>query len=76
MFMEAKSLWVMLVARFLQGISSSTVWVIGLALMYAPPTLVLPPNLQYLTSRHHRCDTTPEDKAGREPNLSPTGFIS
>jgi MFS transporter, DHA1 family, solute carrier family 18 (vesicular amine transporter), member 1/2 len=33
MLMEAPSYWVMCLARILQGISSSVVWVVGLALL-------------------------------------------
>jgi DHA1 family solute carrier family 18 vesicular amine transporter 1/2 len=33
MFMEAPVFWVMCFARVLQGISSSVVWIVGLALL-------------------------------------------
>jgi predicted MFS family arabinose efflux permease len=33
MFMEAPTYWVMCLARVLQGISSSMVWIVGLALL-------------------------------------------
>jgi predicted MFS family arabinose efflux permease len=33
MFMEAPTYWLMVIARVLQGCSSSIAWVIGLALM-------------------------------------------
>jgi predicted MFS family arabinose efflux permease len=33
MFMEAPTYWLMCLARVLQGISSSVVWVVGLALL-------------------------------------------
>ena len=35
MFMEAPNYAVMVVARFVQGISSSVIWVVGLALLSA-----------------------------------------
>jgi DHA1 family solute carrier family 18 vesicular amine transporter 1/2 len=33
MFMEAPTYWVMCLARIFQGVSSSVVWVVGLALL-------------------------------------------
>lgn len=33
MLMEATTYWMMVVSRILQGISSSVVWVIGLAML-------------------------------------------
>lgn len=33
MFMEAPTYWVLCLARVLQGISSSAVWIVGLALL-------------------------------------------
>jgi MFS family permease len=34
MFMEAPAYWVMIIARSLQGISSTVIWAVGLALLY------------------------------------------
>lgn len=34
MFMEAPTYWLMIIARFLQGISSTVIWTVGLALLY------------------------------------------
>ena len=34
MFMEAPTYWLMIIARFLQGVSSTVIWTIGLALLY------------------------------------------
>lgn len=33
MLMEAPNYWVMVLARILQGVSSSMVWIVGLALL-------------------------------------------
>ena len=41
MFMEAPTYWVMCLARALQGIGSTMVWVIGLALMYVSDSTAL-----------------------------------
>lgn len=35
LLMEAPKYWVMVVARLVQGISSSMIWVVGLALLFA-----------------------------------------
>ncbi|KAK0189482.1 MFS general substrate transporter [Armillaria mellea] len=42
MFMEAPAYWLMCLARFLQGVGSTMVWVVGLALLCdeSPPELV------------------------------------
>ena len=34
MFMEAPVYWLMILARFLQGVSSTVIWTVGLALLY------------------------------------------
>ena len=34
MFMEAPAYWLMVLARFLQGVSSTVIWTVGLALLY------------------------------------------
>lgn len=34
LLMEAPKYWVMILARVIQGISSSVIWVVGLALLY------------------------------------------
>jgi DHA1 family solute carrier family 18 vesicular amine transporter 1/2 len=34
MFMEAPAYWLMILARFLQGVSSTVIWTVGLALLY------------------------------------------
>lgn len=34
MFMEAPAYWVMILARVLQGVSSTVIWTVGLALLY------------------------------------------
>lgn len=44
MFMEAPTYWVLCLARVLQGVSSSAVWIVGLALLYA-----CHPHLSYLS---------------------------
>lgn len=66
MFMEAKSFWVMLVARFLQGISSSTVWVIGLAMLYVINSTLLCTHQCLLVS-----DATPCQRRKRDVSDSP-----
>lgn len=37
LLMESRKYWTMILARFLQGVSSTMVWVVGLALLYVQP---------------------------------------
>jgi len=39
MFMEARVYWLMILARFLQGVSSTVIWTLGLAILYVLSTL-------------------------------------
>lgn len=55
MLMEAPNYPVMCIARVLQGVGSSMVWVVGLALLYA---LIL-----------HTCEKTAEQKIDVTPRL-------
>lgn len=65
MLMLAPTYWVMALARVIQGVSSSMVWVVALALLYV---------VSFVVSGHshkgnqslNRCDTTPERYIGRE----------
>lgn len=41
MLMEVPTYWLMVIARVIQGISSSVVWVVGLALLYDISNLVI-----------------------------------
>ena len=62
MFMEAPTYSVMVVARFVQGISSSVIWVVGLALLYVDFQVIV-----YFAAAQnvYRADTVPPEKVGR-----------
>jgi DHA1 family solute carrier family 18 vesicular amine transporter 1/2 len=68
LFMEAPNYALMAIARALQGISSSMVWIVGLALL-------LVTSLQFDVFHTHSlrsCDTAPEKKVGRQLIFSPS----
>ena len=65
MLMEAPTYWVMVIARIVQGISSSMIWVVGLALMYVCSFFFH--LLSLIRSCGGRCDTTPKQVVGSEP---------
>ncbi len=66
MLMEAPKYWVMIIARILQGVSSSMIWVVGLALLYE--CMLSWSTLNLLRIMALRCDTCPERIVGSETN--------
>lgn len=73
MLMEAPKYWVMVLARIIQGISSSVVWVVGLALLYACRDAPL--KCCYDIFMVNRCDTAPESSVGSKLS-SGTAFFA
>ena len=63
MLMEARTYWLMVLARILQGASSSVIWVLGLALVLALHRLS---TVIELANAHYSCDTTHESIQGRK----------
>ncbi|KAJ7226014.1 MFS general substrate transporter [Mycena pura] len=70
MLMEAPNYAVMCVARVLQGVGSTMVWVVGLALLYVCECVFAPFNECCLL----RCDSTPEQYIGRQLGLAMSGM--
>ena len=62
MLMEARKYWLMVLARILQGASSSVIWVVGLALLYVDFQVIV-----YFAAAQnvYRADTVPPEKVGR-----------
>ena len=70
MLMEVPTYWLMVIARVIQGISSSVVWVVGLALLYdAFFIYVWVISLTFLITS---CDTVPEASVGSVYHFSPS----
>lgn len=63
MFMEAPNYAVMVVARFTQGISSSVIWVVGLALLLVSKSLFF---FDKRSNKDFRADVVPEEMLGRQ----------
>lgn len=81
MFMEAPVYWVMILARVLQGISSTVIWTVGLALLYVQRLMstlqaIFPwlPNSTDHLSLSRRCDTVPEKRLGRQFGIVTMGL--
>ena len=81
MFMEAPVYWLMILARILQGISSTVIWTIGLALLYVRRLMstlqaIFPwlPNSTDHLSLSCRCDTAPENHLGRQFGIVSMGL--
>ena len=65
LFMEAPAYWVMCVARALQGVSSTCIWVAGLALMYVFFRCLTSLGSLFDFFLPVSCDVTPEELVGR-----------
>ena len=55
MLMEAPTYWVMVLARVIQGVSSSIIWVVGLALLCVPAARIR----AHFSRRHGILGVTP-----------------
>jgi DHA1 family solute carrier family 18 vesicular amine transporter 1/2 len=78
--MEAPTYWLMILARFLQGVSSTVIWTVGLALLYVVGLLILKKLFAWLTNTVdrppglRRCDTAPEQHLGRQLGIASMGL--
>ena len=70
MLMEVPTYWLMVIARVIQGISSSVVWVVGLALLY--DAFLINAWAILLTFLIISCDTVPEASVGSVYHFSPS----
>ena len=80
MFMEAPTYWLMILARFLQGVSSTVIWTVGLALLYvdyrSSKRYFLGPYISMIDRPPglYRCDTAPEQHLGRQFGIASMGL--
>lgn len=70
--MEAPTYWLMVLARIIQGISSSIIWVVGLALLWVIHILHHCSILAHTVSI--RCDTAAESIVGSKSHVDTSPY--